>query len=429
MTKIRLKGELQVPGDKSISHRSIMFASLAKGNTYIKGFLKGADCLSTISCFQKMGVEITEQHDEIKVVGRGLYGLQTPDTILDCGNSGTTMRLLSGILSAQNFSSILTGDESIQRRPMNRVIKPLSLMGADIKSKEGLAPLYIGGKPLSAITYESPVASAQIKSAILLAGLYAEGKTTVVEPTLSRNHTELMLRNFGADIQTEYIEDVNHILRPHIRIEKAKELYANDITVPSDISSAAYFIAAASIVPDSEVILKNVGINPTRDGILKVAKAMGADVQILHTFGESELSADILIRSSSLHGTKISGDIIPTLIDEIPIIAAMAVLAEGQTVIRDAQELKVKESNRIKVMVEELSKIGADIIETEDGMIINGGKALHSATIHSYKDHRIAMTFAILSLVVDGGIQIIDRDCVDISYPNFYEDLESIIEK
>jgi hypothetical protein len=418
MTK--LLGKIQVPGDKSISHRSVMFASLAKGKTYVNGFLEGADCLSTISCFKKLGIEIERNKDKVIIEGKGLRGLQKSEEILDCGNSGTTTRLISGILVAQGFDTILTGDESIKKRPMNRIITPLSLMGANIKStNDGYAPLYINGTNLHGIDYISPVASAQVKSAILLAGLYAEGKTGITEPLLSRNHTELMLKSFGADIES---------IGTKVSIKKCTELYANNIEIPGDISSAAFFIVGASICKGSDLLIKNVGINPTRDGILKISKQMGANIELLNISDTEEKKADIRVKYSNLKGTIIGGDIIPSLIDEIPIIAAMAVFAEGKTIIKDAGELKVKESNRIKVMVSELQKIGVDIVETDDGMIINGNPnyKFNSATIDSHKDHRIAMTFSILNLVSDNKITIIDKNCVDISYPNFYKDLQSI---
>lgn len=415
-----LRGELTVPGDKSISHRSVMFGALADGLTEIHGFLQGADCLSTISCFSKMGIDI-ENHDETVLVhGRGLHGLTAPDSVLDCGNSGTTTRLISGILSAQSFDTTLTGDASIQKRPMKRIIDPLSMMGAKIESMSGngCAPLHITGSRLHGIHYNSPVASAQVKSSILLAGLYAEGETKVTEPYVSRDHSERMLSAFGAGVHTE---GTTAILKP------ATQLYGQKILVPGDISSAAFFIAAGLIVPDSEILIKNVGINPTRDGILRVCKAMNADIELLNVGSASgEPTADILVRSGKLTGTTIEGAIIPTLIDELPVIAAMACFAEGTTIIRDAAELKVKESNRIAVMVENLKAMGADVTETEDGMIINGGKPLHGAIIDSKKDHRIAMTFAVAALGTHGETEILDADCVDISYPGFYEDLKHL---
>ncbi len=415
-----LRGELSIPGDKSISHRSIMFGSLAKGTTEITNFLQGADCLSTIACFEKMGIGIENNGDSVIVHGNGLFGLKKPDTILDCGNSGTTTRLISGILAAQDFDVTLTGDDSIKKRPMKRIMDPLSHMGADIRSLEGngCAPLAITGKRLYGIHYTSKVASAQVKSAILLAGLYADGETKVTEPYVSRNHSEIMLKYFGADVSTE---GTTASIRP------AKELYGNRIVVPGDISSAAFFIAAGLLVPGSEILLKHVGINPTRDGILSVCRDMGADITLLNKNTDSgEPTADILVKSSTLHGTEIGGSIIPTLIDELPVIAAMACFAEGETIIRDAGELKVKESNRIEVMVRNLSAMGADVTETEDGMIIRGGRPLHGAVIDSKLDHRIAMTFAVAGLCAEGETEIKGAECVNISYPGFYQDLERL---
>lgn len=415
-----LKGEITVPGDKSISHRSVMFGSIAKGTTEITGFLQGADCLSTISCFRKMGVDIENNRDCVLVHGRGLHGLTAPDSVLDCGNSGTTTRLISGILAGQKFSCTLTGDASIQKRPMKRIMEPLSMMGARIESvhQNGCAPLAITGSPLHGIHYHSKVASAQVKSSILLAGLYAEGKTQVTEPALSRNHTEIMLRFFGAHVTSE---------GRTASILPADELYGQKITVPGDISSAAYFIAAGLLVPGSELLIKNVGINPTRDGILRVCKAMGADITLLNAVYDSgEPVADLLVRHSSLKAVEIGGDLIPTLIDEIPVIAVMACAASGTTIIRDAAELKVKESNRIRTVVDNLKVMGAQIEETDDGMIIHGGNPLHGGIIESHLDHRIAMSFAIASLIADGETIIRDADCVNISYPVFYKDLEKL---
>lgn len=415
-----LHGELMIPGDKSISHRSVMFASLAKGTSHIKGFLPGADCLSTIHCFRQMGIEIYQEESMVTVTGQGMRGLKKPKSILDCGNSGTTTRLISGILAGQNFTSTLTGDESIQKRPMKRIILPLTQMGASIASlrDNGCAPLQITGRPLHGITYHSPVASAQVKSAILLAGLYAEGETYVIEPSVSRNHTEIMLKAFGADVSChDTTASVHH----------TDELFASNIEVPGDISSAAYFIVAALMIPNSDIILHNVGINPTRDGLLRAIEMMGGKIEILSIKNEdTEAIADLHIKSQNLHGATFGGDIIPAMIDEIPALAALACFAEGETIIKDAEELKVKESNRIKVMVEELSKMGAQIEETEDGMIIHGKHSLHSAQIDSHKDHRIAMTFSILSRAIGQDLPIIDKDCVKISYPNFYEHLHSL---
>lgn len=415
-----LKGTIQIPGDKSISHRAVMFGALAKGDTRITNFLQGADCLSTISCFQKMGISIENNIDSVIIHGKGLHGLTAPTEILDVGNSGTTTRLISGILAGQNFTSELIGDASIQKRPMGRIITPLSQMGADIISIKGngCAPLRINGKPLSAIHYQSPVASAQVKSCVLLAGLYADGETLVTEPALSRNHTELMLSAFGATVRSEGTT---------ASILPDPELFGQDIEVPGDISSAAFFIAAALMVPGSQICIKHVGINPTRDGILRVCEAMGADIKLENKrIMGGEPVADLIVTSSSLHGTVIEGDIIPTLIDEIPVIAVLAAYADGTTVIRNAEELKVKESNRLDIMVDSLTAMGVDIEGTDDGMIIRGGKPLHSAVIDSHLDHRIAMAFAVASLVAEGTTTITRADCVDISYPNFYADLEAL---
>lgn len=414
-----LHGELTVPGDKSISHRAVMFGSLARGTTRITHFLEGADCLSTISCFRKMGIEIENSQGEILVHGKGLHGLSAPTGILDVGNSGTTTRLISGILAGQDFVSELTGDASIQSRPMKRIMTPLLSMGADITSIRGnnCVPLRIAGHPLKGIHYDSPVASAQVKSCVLLAGMYSDSITSVTEPVLSRNHTELMLNYFGAKVTSQGTT---------ASIQPEPELYAREITVPGDISSAAYFIAAGLLMPGSEILLKNVGINPTRDGLLRVCKAMGADITALNVCTEGEPTADLLVRSSTLHGTTVGGEIIPTLIDEIPMIAVMAAFAQGTTVIRDAQELKVKESDRIAVMAENLSLMGVDITPTEDGMIIHGGKPLHGTVIDSRLDHRIAMSFAVAGLLCDGPLSIKGGDCVNISYPEFYEDLYSL---
>ncbi len=411
-----LHGEITVPGDKSISHRAVMFGSLAKGTTRITHFLEGADCLSTISCFRKMGIDIENNNGEILVHGKGLRGLSSPTDILDVGNSGTTTRLISGILAGQNFVSELTGDDSIQSRPMKRIMTPLLSMGADITSIKGnnCVPLRIAGHPLKAIHYDSPVASAQVKSCVLLAGMYSDGVTSVTEPVLSRNHTEIMLNYFGAQVTSEGTT---------ASIVPEPSLHAREITVPGDISSAAYFIAAGLLVPGSEILLKNVGINPTRDGLLRVCKDMSADITMLNVNMDGEPTADLLVRTSSLHGTTVGGEIIPTLIDEIPMIAVMAAFAEGTTIIKDAKELKVKESDRILVMAENLSRMGADITPTEDGMIIHGGKPLHGAVIDSYLDHRVAMSFAIAGLLCDGPLSIKGGDCVKISYPEFYEDL------
>ncbi len=415
-----LKGEITVPGDKSISHRSIMLGSIASGITEVHGFLNGADCISSMNCFRQMGVDIDYDGSIVTIHGNGLHGLKAPADTLDVGNSGTTTRLMSGILAAQNFSSRVIGDDSICRRPMKRIITPLAMMGADITSERGndCAPLIINGRKLKGIHYDSPVASAQVKSCVLLAGLYADGETSVTEPYVSRNHTELMLNAFGGSCTT---------LGTTATVTSDPVLTGQKIVVPGDISSAAYFLVAGLIAENSEITIKNVGINPTRDGIIDVIKMMGGDITFANVNADSgEPTADITVKTSSLKGCVIAGDIIPKLIDEIPVIAILACFAEGETVIKDAAELKVKESNRIDVMVNNLSAMGADITGTDDGMIIRGGKPLHSAVIHSKKDHRIAMSFAVAAMCAEGETEILDADCVNISYPDFYRDLENL---
>ncbi len=430
-----LRGELTVPGDKSISHRAVMLGSLSEGVTRVKGFLNGADCLSTIGCFRNLGIdiELSDDEKEVTIYGKGLHGLNAYNGVLDCGNSGTTTRLISGILSAQSFDSELTGDESIQKRPMKRIMKPLMEMGADITSVKGndCAPLSIHGKSLHGITYESPVASAQVKSSILFAGLYADGKTTVIEPTLSRDHSERMLRALGAEVSTRELPDG----RAEISIEHCEMLVAPKevLEIPGDISSAAYFISAALLVPGSDVIIRNVGINPTRDGIIEAYLSMGADITLENKrVSGSEDVADVHVRyTEGLHGAEIGGSLIPRLIDELPVIAAVAAGASGNTVIKNAAELKVKESNRIAVMVEGLEKVGVKATETEDGMIIEGqgrGLKICSGEIDTHKDHRIAMTFAVLALAgtQDTEVTLINGDCINISYPTFYEDMANL---
>ena len=420
--KKRLRGTLSVPGDKSISHRGVMFGSIAKGTTELTGFLDGADCRSTIACFRAMGIKIEQVKDHVMIHGNGLHGLQAPTSMLDVGNSGTTTRLISGILSAQNFTSELNGDASIQKRPMKRIMDPLSQMGANIVSLKGndCAPLRITGQPLHGIHYNSPVASAQVKSCILLAGLYADGETSVTEPAISRNHTELMLGGFGATIRSEGNTAI---------IQPAKELYGQQIAIPGDISSAAYFIAAGLIAEDADILITNVNTNPTRAGIIEVAKAMGGKITLENErIVSGEPVADLHVTSSTLHGCEISGDIIPTLIDEIPVIAVMASAAVGTTTIRDAAELKVKESDRITTVTENLSAMGCNITPTEDGMIIQGGNALHGATIQTYLDHRIAMAFTVASLLTEEEVTLDHPECVTISYPEFYQDFQKIMQ-
>lgn len=405
-------GIIKVPGDKSVSHRAIMLGALADGTSEITGFLKGADCLSTIDCFRAMGVDISAEGEKVIVRGRGLYGLHKPDNTLYTGNSGTTTRLLCGILAGQRFNSSITGDASIQKRPMGRVTKPLSLMGAKIENE--YCPLRITGTKLHGIEYTMPVASAQVKTAIILAGLYAEGTTVIHEIEKSRDHTELMLGAMGADIKVDGLD---------ITVSGAKKLSAVNIDVPGDISSAAFFMVLGAIMPNSRITITNVGVNPTRTGIIDVLKSMGADIaleNIRESAGESV--ADITVRSSVLKSTVIGGDIIPRLIDELPVIAAAAVFADGETVIKNAQELKVKETNRIHAVAEEFAKCGIDITETEDGMIIRGGKPIHGADFKTYGDHRMAMSLTVLSQLADGDSTLDDSDCARVSYPNFFDD-------
>ncbi len=427
-----LRGEITVPGDKSISHRAVMFGSIAEGTTEVRNFLRSADCLSTIGCFRDMGIEIEQGEGEdgetLLIHGKGLRGLRAPEGILDCGNSGTTVRLISGILSGQSFESTLTGDASIQKRPMNRIIRPLTRMGARIRSlkNNGCVPLQISPSGLTGGRITTGVASAQVKSAVLLAGLYAEEETVLTEPSLSRNHTELMLRSFGADI----VSDPSAAEGPSVTIRPGNRLSGQKILVPGDISSAAFFIGAALTIPGSEILLKNVGINPTRDGILRVFRAMGADLSVLNEKEEAgERTGDLLVRYSRLSGTEIGGDLIPALIDEIPLIAVAATQAEGTTVIRDAGELKVKESNRIDLTVLNLKKMGAEIEETEDGMVIHGPTPLKHAVVETARDHRIAMSFSVAALLNSDVryTEIRDPGSVSISYPGFYRDLDALM--
>ena len=405
-------GQIKVPGDKSISHRAVMLGSLANGVTEISGFLKGADCLSTIDCFRKMGIDIDINGENVTVHGNGLRGLKKPDEMLYTGNSGTTTRLLCGILAGQNFDTSITGDVSIQKRPMGRVVKPLSMMGAKIENE--YCPLYITGTKLHGIDYKMPVASAQVKTAIILAGLYADGETVIHEIEKSRDHTELMLSAMGADLTVDNLD---------ITVKPTNDLTAVNVDVPGDISSAAFFLVLGAIMPNSQITVTNVGINPTRTGIIDVLKDMGADITLenVHT-SAGETVADITVRSSSLKGTTVGGDIIPRLIDELPIIAVAAVFADGQTVIKDAQELKVKETNRIRAVVDEFNKCGIDITETDDGMIINGGKSVHGADFKTYGDHRMAMSLTVLAQLADGESTLDDSDCACVSYPTFFDD-------
>ncbi|MEI5907196.1 3-phosphoshikimate 1-carboxyvinyltransferase [Bacillus spongiae] len=417
-----LNGTVTIPGDKSISHRAVMFGAIAQGKTVIHNFLMGQDCLSTVACFRKLGVEIKEENETIIVNGNGLEGLTEPEEILDVGNSGTTTRLLMGLLSGRPFHSVMIGDESIAKRPMKRVVNPLKKMNAKLDGRNNgeYTPLSIRGGDLSGITYEMPVASAQVKSAILLAGMQAEGETKVIEPMKSRDHTERMIEKFGGEIS------VNDSERS-ITIKGQQVFQGTTVQVPGDISSAAFFLVAGAITNNSEITLKNVGLNPTRTGIIDVLEQMGADLKITERVeADFEPIGDITIKTSSLKGITIEGDMIPTLIDEIPIIALLATQAEGKTIIKDAQELKVKETNRIDAVVEELSKLGASIEGTEDGMIITGKSDLYGGEVSSRGDHRIGMMLAIASLITSSEVILTGEEAISISYPQFFSDLTSI---
>ena len=404
-----LKGRITIPSDKSISHRAVIFSSLANGKSVIKNFSKGHDPLSTLEVCKNLGINYEFINNELHITSQGR--LQTPENPLYCGNSGTTMRLMAGVLAGQKFNSTLTGDQSLSKRPMKRIIEPLSLMGASIDSNDNRAPLKISGAKLHGIDYTSRLASAQVKSAILLAGLFADGKTVFTEPYLSRNHTELMLSYMGADIRTNGLT---------VEISKSG-LKPQTIEISGDISSAAYFIAAGLIVPDSEIILQNIGLNPTRTGILDVLKSMGADIEILDKRTVSnEITGDLRVCTSDLKSCEISGDLIPRLIDEIPVIAVLATQAEGTTVIKNAEDLRNKESDRIRAVVTELKKLGADIEETQDGMIINGKTPLKGgAKVNTYNDHRLAMSLYTAGLISEKEILIKDFDWTNISFPEF----------
>ena len=417
-----LRGDITVPGDKSISHRAIMLGSIAYGVTEIDGFLMGADCLATIDCFRKMGIQIEVNNDKVLVYGDGLHGLKEPDGILDAKNSGTTARLLSGILAGQPFESTLTGDSSLKKRPMKRVTVPLSKMGAEflfLDENEHL-PYTIKGGKLMGKTHITNMSSAQVKSSLLLAGLYADCPTTVIETSQSRNHSELMLEYFGADLKvTDKCE---------VSIKPEPRLIGQHVIISGDISSATYFIVAGLICEGSDILIRNVNINPTRAGIIKVVEAMNGSIALknMRTVSNEEVADIHVCYSPNLTGTTISGDIIPTLIDEIPAIAVLAACAKGKTIIADATELKVKESNRIDTVVNGLDAMGATIKSTDDGMVINGGEQLFGAKITTQKDHRIAMAFGIANLVCKGSVILDDANCVDISFPNFFEILNNL---
>lgn len=416
----KLEGTITVPADKSITHRAIMLSSLAEGKSYVKNYLKSDDCLMTMNAFKQMGVTIEQKENSLIINGAGINGLKNPGKEIYAGNSGTTTRLLSGVLAGQNFLSTITGDDSLSKRPMKRVIEPLSLMGANIKAKENnFLPMTISPcGTLKSIDYTSPVASAQVKSCILFAGLYADGTTTVSEPIKSRDHSEKMFKTFGADISVDGLK---------VSIKHCDKLYAQEVTVPCDISSAAFFIVAGLIVPNSTIKILNVNINKTRDGILTVLKNMGANIVLdnIRTVSGEDV-ADIEVKTSKLVSTSFGKEIVPSLIDEIPIIVLGATQSEGQTIISGAKELKVKESNRIHSVASQLNKMGANIQETDDGFIINGPTKLKGTVVDSFDDHRIAMMLSVAGLIADGQTEILKSDCVKISFENFYEVLKSI---
>jgi len=418
----QLKGNIFVPGDKSISHRSLILGSIAQGETRVYNLLNSLDCLSTLECMRALGVEINRGgNNSLKIEGKGLYGLEEPKDILDVGNSGTTIRLLAGLLSGQDFYSVLNGDASIRKRPMKRVVEPLRLMGADIWGRKNgqFAPLSVRGNKLNPLHYTLPVASAQVKSALLLAGLYATGETVIREPLSTRDHTERMLEIMQADLK---------ISHPEIKVMGGKELRGTDIFIPGDISSAAYFIAAASILEDSQITIRQVGVNPTRTGIIEILKKMKAKIETLnYQVKSNEPQADLKIEYSKLKGVEIKKKNIPFLIDELPLIAVVASQAQGKTVVSGARELRVKETDRIKAIVNELKKMGADIEEKKDGFIVTGPSRLKGAVCESYNDHRIAMSLAVAALLTEGKTVIKNSECIDISFPGFEKTLQKLI--
>jgi 3-phosphoshikimate 1-carboxyvinyltransferase len=416
-----VRGQITVPGDKSISHRAVMMGSIATGTTTIRGFLRGEDNIATLNAFRKMGVHIRDEDGHLLIEGRGLRGLEEPSDILDCGNSGTSMRLITGLLSGQDFFSVLTGDQYLRKRPMKRVLDPLRRMGAEIFARAGgnLAPLAINGRELEGISFESPISSAQVKSAVLFAGLYASGETRVIEPHLSRDHSERMLRYFGADIE---------ILPNGAIVRGGRELEGKEVDVPGDISSAAFFLVAALVTTDSELMIRNVGVNPTRTGIIDILTAMGASLEMVDRREISgEPVANLLVRSSSLKGIEIGGEVVPRAIDEFPVICVAASLAQGKTVIRDARELRVKETDRIAAMACNLRKAGVPVTETDDGMVIEGVDRLHGGTVDSFGDHRIAMSMLIGGLAAKDCLTVNDVECIGTSFPDFTDLIDKVV--
>ena len=418
----KIKAEFHIPGDKSISHRAIMIGALARGETVINGFLPSTDCLATVECLRKLGVLIDVNDSKVIVVGRGLKGLTHSKEMLNVGNSGTTIRLLSGILAGQPFATKITGDSSIQKRPMMRIVSPLKEMGADIsgvvRGDNIYAPLKISGGDLKPIEYELPVASAQVKSAILLAGLFAKGETVVIEKNQARDHTERMLFYFGANLK---------VTRNGICVTGMEDFDGAEIIIPGDLSSAAFFLVAGLLVPNAELLIRSVGVNPTRNGIIDVLHRMNADLEVRdEEIISNEPRGSIIAKTSKLKGIKISGEIIPRIIDEIPIIALAATQAHGTTEIRGARELRVKESDRIATVSAELRKMGADISELDDGMVINGPIKLKGAKVTSYGDHRIGMMLAVAGLIADGKTEIENTGCIETSFPGFDKLLKSL---
>ena len=423
-----ISGAVQVPGDKSVSHRYAILAALAEGRSEIRHFSTAEDCGRTLDCLRRLGVTIEQENDRLGITGAGLYGLRRSRRMLDAGNSGTTLRLLAGVLSGQPFTSTITGDASLRRRPMRRVIEPLARMGARIRAREDqFAPLEIYGGPLQPIDYTLLIPSAQVKSAILLAGLYARGTTSVVEPVRTRDHTELALAEFGARI-----ERFDHTIRIHGRGERPPRLEARQLLVPGDVSSAVFFLAAALLLPESNLLLHNVGLNPTRTAVLDVLATMGAPISLVSVHGTSgELVGDVVVRHALLEGGVISGEMVAQMIDELPMLAALGPYTEHGIEIRDAQELRVKESDRIAALAENLRRMGAHVEERPDGLCVAGRSAgkLHGAEIDPRDDHRIAMAFAVAALAAEGPSVIRDADCAAVSFPDFFSTLDRLLER
>jgi 3-phosphoshikimate 1-carboxyvinyltransferase len=419
-SKKPLRGEISVPGDKSIGHRAVIFGSIAHGSSRVSNLSGGEDNQRTVQAFKDLGVKISTEGEALYIEGKGWEGLKSPEKIIDCGNSGTTMRLLSGVLAGRPFNAILDGDQSLRRRPMQRVIEPLRRMGANLVGREGtgLAPLEINGGKLRGIEYAMPIASAQVKSAILLAALQAEGVTVVDEPQNSRNHTELMIKGFGGEVAVHGRK---------VSVNGCQTLHGKDLRIPGDISSAAFFLVAAALIPGSKVVVRRVGVNPTRDGIIEILRRMGADIELLGATVEAgEPVADLRVTGRRLKGVEIGSELVARTIDEYPILAIAAALADGVTVIRDVKELRFKESDRISAMTEGLRRLGVEVEERENGMTIHGRETLQGNKLRSFGDHRIAMSLAVAGLSADGGVEIDDAQCVDISFPTFFNLLNEI---